>query len=63
MYIAAREVFGGEYLYFQDNINDSPKWTGDKSKAKRFSTEKEAKIKSDKTGLYIDSIIALKVES
>jgi len=62
MYIAAREVFGG-YLYFQDNINDSPKWSGEKSKAMRFQTEEEARIKSDKTSVYKDDIVVLKVES
>jgi len=61
-YIAAREVFGGEYIYFQDNFNDSPKWTGDKSQAMRFESAEDAVIKSDKTGVYVDAIIAIGVE-
>jgi len=59
-YIAAREVFGG-YLYFQDNINDSPKWTGEKSKAKRFETIEEAVKDSDITGVYTGTIVTMKV--
>jgi len=61
-YIAAREGFGGEYMYFQDNINDSPKWTGVKSNAMRFETAEEAMTKSDRTGVYEDAIIAIGVE-
>ena len=38
MYIAKREGFAGTWDYFQDNVNDSPKWTKDKSKAYNFST-------------------------
>lgn len=60
-YIAAREAFGGGYIYFQDNENDSPKWTGLKSKAMRFETAEEAIKKSDKTGVYVDAIKALEV--
>ena len=60
-YIAAREGFGG-YVYFQDNINDSPKWTSDKSKAMKFETSEEAMILSDKTGVYVDAILALGVD-
>jgi len=41
MYIAARETFEG-YIYFQDNLNDSPKWTGDKKKAMRFESAEDA---------------------
>lgn len=60
-YIAARESFGG-YLYFKDNINDSPKWTADKSEAMKFKTAKDAMSKSDATGVYEDAIIAIGVE-
>ena len=60
-YVAAREGFG-EYIYFQDNINDSPKWTGEISEAMRFDTEEDAVTKSDRTGVYADSITSIKVE-
>jgi len=60
-YVAAREGFGG-YIYFQDNENDSPKWTSDISKAMRFDTEEDAVTKSDRTGVYADSITSIKVE-
>ena len=60
-YIAAREGFGGEYMYFQDNINDSPKWTGDKSQAMRFESAEDAVTKSDRTGVYVDAIVAIEV--
>ena len=60
-YLAARETFEG-YIYFQDNINDSPKWTGIKSKAMRFNTAEEAVTKSDRTGVYVDAITALEVK-
>jgi hypothetical protein len=60
-YIAAREVFGG-YLYFQDNINDSPKWTTDKKEAMRFESKEDALDKSDRTKVYTGSIIPIKVE-
>jgi len=59
-YIAVREVFGGDILYFQDNINDSPKWTTNVAEAKRFNSVNEALTLSDKSGLY--QIIARKVE-
>lgn len=61
-YVAAREGFGG-YIYFKNNINDSPKWTSDISEAMRFKSEKEALKKSDKTGVYTGSITAIEVES
>lgn len=61
MYIARREGFGGEYLYFVNNENDSPKWSSSISEAKRFLTDKEALSKSDISGLY--EITAIKVES
>lgn len=61
-YIAAREGFGGEYMYFQDNINDSPKWTGDKKQAMRFDTSEDAITKSDITSVYADAIISIGVE-
>jgi hypothetical protein len=60
-YVAAREGFG-EYIYFQDNENDSPKWTGEISKAMRFNTPEDAVTKSDRTGVYVGSIISIKVE-
>jgi hypothetical protein len=60
-YVAAREGFGG-YIYFQDNENDSPKWTGEISEAMRFDTEEDAVTKSDRTGVYADSITSIKVE-
>ena len=61
-YIAAREVFGGEYIYFQDNFNDSPKWTADRKEAMRFESADDAVTKSDRTGVYVDAIIAIGVE-
>ena len=60
MYIAARETFEG-YIYFQDNLNDSPKWTGDKKKAMRFESAEDAMTKSDRTGVYVDAIVAMEV--
>ena len=60
-YVAAREVFGG-YLYFQDNENDSPKWTSDITKAKRFDKEKDALSKSDTTGVYEEAMTIIKVD-
>jgi hypothetical protein len=60
-YVAAREGFG-EYIYFQNNQNDSPKWTGDISEAMRFDTPEDAVTKSDKTGIYVGSITPIKVE-
>jgi len=61
MFIAAREVFGGEYIYFQDNFNDSPKWTADRKEAMRFETAEDAVTKSDRTGVYVDAIVAIEV--
>ena len=52
MYIAKREGFGGTWDYFQNNINDSPKWTKDKSKSAVFSNEDEAMKHANKSGLY-----------
>ena len=60
-YIAAREVFGGSYMYFQDNVNDSPKWTADRKEAMRFETAEDAVTKSDRTGVYVDAITAIEV--
>jgi hypothetical protein len=60
-YVAAREGFGG-YIYFKNNIDDSPKWSHDISEAMRFKSEKEAIKKSDKTGVYAGSIIAIEVD-
>ena len=59
-YIAARETFDG-YIYFQDNIADSPKWTGEQSKAMRFESAEDAVTKSDRTGVYVDAINAIEV--
>ena len=52
MYIAKREGFAGTWDYFQDNINDSPKWTKERSKARRFVTESDALKHSNQSGLY-----------
>jgi hypothetical protein len=52
MLIAKIEGFGGAWNYFQDNINDSPKWTESKSKAAVFATKEEALAESNKSGLY-----------
>ena len=60
-YIAAREVFGN-YLYFQDNENDSPKWTSDITQAKRFDKKKDALTKSDTTGVYEEAMIIIETE-
>ena len=49
-------------MYFENNINDSPKWTTDKKKAMRFDTSEDALIKSDKTKVYTGSIIAIELE-
>lgn len=51
MLIAKIEGFGGAWNYFQDNINDSPKWTESKSKAAVFATKEEALAESNKSGL------------
>ena len=52
MYIAKREGFAGTWDYFQDNINDSPKWTKERSKARRFVTESDA-LKHSKNIVWI----------
>lgn len=52
MYIAKKEGFGGSWQYFQDNDNDSPKWTTDKSEARLFANKHEAMKRSNKSGLY-----------
>ena len=44
--------YNSEWDYFQDNYNDSPKWTRDKSKAFLFSNPQDAMIQSNLTGLY-----------
>ena len=59
-YIAAREGFGG-YIYFQDNINDSPKWTLNRLEAMQFETAEEAIELSDRTNVYENAILALGV--
>jgi len=60
MYIAKKEGFAGSWDYFQDNINDSPKWTKEKTKAKKFDTKEQAQSQSDITKLY--KIIVEKVD-
>ena len=52
MYIAKREGFAGTWDYFQDNVNDSPKWTKDKSKARKFANEDLAMRHANQSGLY-----------
>jgi len=52
MYIAKREGYGGTWDYFQDNVNDSPKWTKDKSKARKFANEDLAMKHANQSGLY-----------
>jgi hypothetical protein len=52
MYIAKKEGFAGTWDYFQDNVNDSPKWTKEKSKARRFLIKDEALEYSNVSGLY-----------
>ena len=52
MYIAKREGFAGTWDYFQDNVNDSPKWTRDKSHARVFENEELAMKHANKSGLY-----------
>jgi len=52
MYIAKREGFAGTWDYFQDNVNDSPKWTKDRSKARRFDSEDLAMKHANQSGLY-----------
>ena len=52
MYIAKKEGFAGAWDYFQDNINDSPKWTKERSKACRFETKEIAMAKANLSGLY-----------
>jgi hypothetical protein len=52
MYRAKREGFAGTWDYFQDNVNDSPKWTKDKSKARLFATEDLAMKHANQSGLY-----------
>jgi hypothetical protein len=52
MYIAKREGLLGGWDYFQDNINDSPKWTREKSKAAVFETKEEALAHSNVSGIY-----------
>lgn len=52
MYIAKREGFAGSWDYFQDNINDSPKWTRDRSQAAKFETKELALKQSNPSKLY-----------
>jgi hypothetical protein len=48
MFIAKRIAFMSKLLYFEEDT----KWTPDKSKAKQFTTKKEAIKESDRAGLY-----------
>jgi len=52
MYIAKRQGHGGFWDYFQDNENDSPKWTRDKSRAGTFLTKEDAVKHANPSGLY-----------
>ena len=52
MWIAKRQGFAGSWDYFQDNINDSPKWTKDKSKAAKFEDKDAALSQSNLSGMY-----------
>ena len=61
-YVAAREIHGG-HIYFQSNIDGSPRWTKIISEAMKFNSEKEALENSDETGVYSGSITAVKVQS
>ena len=51
-YIAKRIGNNCEWDYFQDNYNDSPKWTRDKSRAFLFTDSKTAMTQSNLTELY-----------
>jgi hypothetical protein len=52
MYIAKKEGFAGAWDYFQDNVNDSPKWTKEREKAFRFEDKDTALSKANLSGLY-----------
>ena len=52
MWIAKRQGFGGDWDYFQDNYDDSPKWTKDKNRAFKFGDKQTAFTQSNLTGLY-----------
>ena len=51
-YIAKKKGYNAQWDYFQDNHNDSPKWTRDMSKAFIFTNYEVAKTQSNLTGLY-----------
>jgi hypothetical protein len=51
-YIAKKKGGNSQWDYFQDNYNDSPKWTRDVSKAFRFTDPEVAVTQSNLTGLY-----------
>jgi len=51
-YIAKKMGYNSEWDYFQDNYNDSPKWTRDKSRAFLFTDPQVAMTQSNLTGLY-----------
>jgi len=51
-YIAKKKGYNSEWDYFQDNFNDSPKWTRDKSKAFIFTDSQVAMTQSNLTKLY-----------
>jgi hypothetical protein len=52
MYIAKKEGIIDGWDYFQDNVNDSPKWTKEKDRAAKFDTKEQALEHANKTGLY-----------
>ena len=52
MFIAKKEGIIDTWDYFQDNVNDSPKWTKEKDKAAKFDTVEQALEHSNKSGLY-----------
>jgi hypothetical protein len=52
MYIAKRAGLVGGWDYFQDRVGDSPKWTKDKKRARRFADDETAMSESNVTGLY-----------
>jgi len=48
MFIAKRKAFLDSFLYYVDDTS----WSDDRSKAKKFNTEKEAIAESDRQKLY-----------
>lgn len=41
MYIAKKEGYAGSWDYFQDNIDDSPKWTKEKNRVVNSQLKKK----------------------